>query len=168
MQWLLFSAAGVCFVLFVLVAGYAFYRPKRDDAVQNQSDTVQAPDDTPPEQDDGWTLTGRIDFAERQSMGGFVLNVEETQVAESIGGIEHRKIRWRKATLDEAKKVITTYHAHRNIARSTNYVVTSSIPLIGRSDVQAEHHGIQSWNRETSDERTDERMEEIAQESAKE
>ncbi len=53
-----------------------------------------------------WSATGRIDFVTAQSDGGFILQVVETRTVDSIGGIEHREIRWRKATLDEAKTVL--------------------------------------------------------------
>jgi hypothetical protein len=64
----------------------------------------------------GWTPTGRIDFVDPQSIGDFVLQVEETRIVDSLGGVEHREIRWRKATLDEAKTVLISYHAQRNLS----------------------------------------------------
>jgi hypothetical protein len=95
-QWPWFIAAAV-FFLFVVSIAYSFYQQSPDDEIQIQ--------------DDGWTPTGRIDFAGDQSIGGFILQVEETQVVESIGGIEHRQIRWRKANLVETKGVIADYCA---------------------------------------------------------
>ena len=65
-----------------------------------------------PKQEGEWSTTGRIDFVNAQSDGGFILQVEDTRTVDSIGGIEHREIRWRKATLDEAKTVLVAYHAH--------------------------------------------------------
>jgi hypothetical protein len=35
-----------------------------------------------------------------------ILQAEDTRIVDSMGGVEHREIRWRKATLDEAKAVV--------------------------------------------------------------
>ena len=73
----------------------------------------------------GWVLTGRIDFVDPHSNGELVLQVEETQIVNSPGGVEHREIRWRRATLDEAKMVLVSYHAQRNLLMSPNYTVSA-------------------------------------------
>ena len=52
-----------------------------------------------------------------------MLQVEETRIVKSPGGVEHREIRWRKAALDEAKMVLVSYHAQRNLLMSPNYTV---------------------------------------------
>jgi hypothetical protein len=39
--------------------------------------------------------------------------------------VEHREIRWRKATLDEAKMVLVSYHAQRNLLMSANFIVSA-------------------------------------------
>ncbi len=44
----------------------------------------------------------------------------------SMGGVEHREIRWRRATLDEAKTVLVSYHAQRNLTMTANFIVSSS------------------------------------------
>jgi hypothetical protein len=67
----------------------------------------------------GWTLTGRIDLADPQSVGALVLEVEETRTSESPSGVEHREIRWRRATLPEAKMVLESYHAQQNLPIET-------------------------------------------------
>jgi hypothetical protein len=43
-----------------------------------------------------------------------------------MGGIEHREIQWRRATLDEAKTVLVSYHAQRNLTMTANFIVSSS------------------------------------------
>ena len=53
-----------------------------------------------------------------------MLQVEETQIVDSLGGVEHREIRWRRATLDDAKMVLVSYHAQRNLLMSANFIVT--------------------------------------------
>ena len=92
-QWLWFSAAAVFLVLFGALAAYYFYKPKAYDAtkpynaIQNQ---------------EGWIPTGRVDFFDPQSIGNFILQVEESRIVDSIASVGHREIRWRTATLEEA------------------------------------------------------------------
>src|ERR1700729_344165 len=74
----------------------------------------------------GWTATGRIDFVDPQAKGDFVLQVEETRIVDTMGGVEHREIRWRKATLNEAKTVLVSYHAQRNLTMTAHFIVSSS------------------------------------------
>ena len=120
---------GVAVVLVVLVlvflAAYKTYKPK--------------PRDTIPNQREGWTPTGRVDFSDPQSVGDFILQAEDTRIVSSMGGVEHREIRWRKATLDEAKMVVVAYHAQRNLAVAANYVVSSRAMLRRNSDPKGEH-----------------------------
>jgi hypothetical protein len=141
-QWPWFAAAAVLVVLLGAFVAYSFYKPKPkpDDAVQTQQD--------------GWSPTGRIDFMDRQSNGDFVLQVEDTRITDSASGVEHREIRWRKATLDEAKRVIVAYHAQRNLARTANFIVTSP-SVVRQSDLQTEQPEIQLGKDETSDEKSE-------------
>jgi hypothetical protein len=60
-------------------------------------------------------------------MGNFILQAEDTRIVESLGGVEHREIRWRKATLDEAKTVVVAYHGQRNLTMAANFIVNSSM-----------------------------------------
>jgi hypothetical protein len=68
-----------------------------------------------------------IDFVDPPSKGELVLQVEETRIANSPGGVEHREIRWRRATLDEAKMVLVSYHAQRKLLMSANFIVSAPI-----------------------------------------
>jgi hypothetical protein len=139
-QWPWFAAAAtVLVVLVVAMVAYSFYKPKPKS------------DDSIPNQQDGWSPTGRIDFMDRQSSGDFVLQVEDTRIADSTSGVEHREIRWRKATLDEAKRVIVAYHAQRNLARTANFIVTSPSVMRRNSDSQTEHQEVQPGKDEASD-----------------
>ena len=122
-QWLWFGAAAVLVVLIGVFEAYKFYKSKPYDAIQDQQD--------------GWTPTGRIDFSDPQSIGNFILQAEDTRIVDSMGGVEHREIRWRKATLDEAKTVVVAYHAQRNLAMTANFTVSSSIRR--KSDLDNEH-----------------------------
>jgi hypothetical protein len=110
-QWIWFAAAGAIAILVVVIATYKFYKSKPNDVVHAQQK--------------GWTPTGRVDFTE--SIGTFILQAEDTRIIDSIGGVEGREIRWRKATLDEAKTVVVAYHAQRNLAMTANYIVSSSL-----------------------------------------
>jgi hypothetical protein len=112
-QWIWFSVAGVFAILVVVVAVHNFYKSKPSDVIQGQQE--------------GWTPTGRVDFTDPQSIGNFILQAEDTRIVDSIGGVERREIRWRKATLDEAKTVVVAYHAQRNLAMTASYMVSSSI-----------------------------------------
>jgi hypothetical protein len=108
-QWLWLSAAGVLIVIVGLLAAYNFVRKS-------------TPRDAIPDQNHGWTPTGRIDFSDPQSTGFFHLQAEDTRLIHSIAGVEHRETRWRKATLDEAKAVAIAYHAHHSLALTENYI----------------------------------------------
>jgi hypothetical protein len=112
-QWLWFGAAGVLVVLVALFIGYSFLRSKpRVGAVSVQLE--------------GWTPTGRIDFSNSQSADHFILQAEDTRIVDSLGGVERREIRWRTATLEEAKAVVIAYYAQRNLTTAANFVVRSS------------------------------------------
>jgi hypothetical protein len=84
-----------------------------------------------------WALTGRIDFAGSHS-GDLVLQVEETRSTITPGGVEHRELRWRRATLPEAKTVIEAYHAQRNLAMSPSFAVTGPAGIKRKEDGQGE------------------------------
>ncbi len=111
-QLLWLAAAAVLVLLAGLLAAYRLYKSKPHNAISKQ--------------DGGWIPTGRIDFLNPQSTADFILQAEDTQIVDSVGGVEHREIRWRKATLDEAKTVVVAYHAQRNLAMTANFTVSSS------------------------------------------
>jgi len=64
-----------------------------------------------------WQPTGKIDFhctetpPDDKVPGTFLLRVEDCRTVESISGVEHVEIRWRNATLAEARGVVI---AHQN------------------------------------------------------
>ena len=113
-QWPWFAAAAG--VLVVVVGLLVQFKPK---SKRQLNATGSAADNK------GWVLTGRIDFVDPHSNGDLLLQVEETQIVNSPGGVEHREIRWRRATLDEAKMVLVSYHAQRNLLMSPNYTVSA-------------------------------------------
>ena len=113
-QLLWFGGAAVLVLLAGVFAAYRLYKSK--------------PHGATPKQLDGWTPTGRIDFLNPPSTDNFILQAEDTRIVDSMGGVEHREIRWRKATLDEAKAVVVAYHAQRNLAMTANFIVSNNDP----------------------------------------
>jgi hypothetical protein len=132
-QWVWFAAAGVLLLSIAVYAAATSYRSKAyDPKPKSQSSTHS--------QKDGWTPTGRIDFGGPESSGDFFLQVEDTRTVSSVGGVEHREIRWRRPTLDEVKGVVVSYHAQRNLTTAPSYVVSSSTGMRPRnSDMRNEH-----------------------------
>jgi hypothetical protein len=62
-----------------------------------------------------WRFTGKIDFDQRKlGPGGaevFVLKTEEYRVLESTSGTKRIEVRWRDATLEEAKQVASRHNS---------------------------------------------------------
>jgi hypothetical protein len=112
-QWYWYAAAAV---LVVAAGVFALLKPKSKVQFERANVVADGKD---------WTWTGRIDLANPKSAEDFVLRVEETRVVTSPVGLEHREIRWRGATLDEAKTVMVSYHIQRNLAMTTNFVVST-------------------------------------------
>ena len=48
------------------------------------------PPDTTPKPQGGWSPTGRIDFLNPPSAADFILQAEDTRIADGTGGVEHR------------------------------------------------------------------------------
>ena len=86
--WPWFAAAALVFV--VAVGLFIAVKPKH----KRQPDTTADAADKME-----WTLTRRIDLADPESVGTFVVEVEETRISTSPTGVEHREVRWRRATL---------------------------------------------------------------------
>jgi hypothetical protein len=112
-QWYWFVAAAV---LVVVVGVFALLKPKSKSPLERANVIADGKH---------WTWTGRIDLAHPKSAEDFVLRVEETRVVNSPVGLEHREIRWRGATLEEAKTVMISYHVQRNLAMTANFVVSA-------------------------------------------
>jgi hypothetical protein len=113
-QWPWFAAAAG--VLVVVIALPILLRPKS----KRQPNTAGSAADSKE-----WVLTARIDFVDPHAAGEFVLQVEETRIVNSPSSVEHREIRWRRATLDEGKMVLVSYHAQRNLLMSANFIVSA-------------------------------------------
>ena len=113
-EWPFFGAAIAVFIVAVGLL-IAFKRKSERQLEKTKTITDQRE----------WTLTGRIDFADSEAVAELVLEVEETRVGISPGGVEHREIRWRRATLPEGKMVLESYHAQRNLAMSPSSAVSA-------------------------------------------
>jgi hypothetical protein len=113
-QWPWFAAAAG--VLVVVIGLLVLLRPRSKRQLVTSNSVAD---------NKGWILTGRIDFVDPHSVGELVLQAEETQTVNSPGGVEHREIRWRRATLDEAKMGLVSYHAQRNLLMSANFIVSA-------------------------------------------
>ena len=131
-QWIWLSAAAVFVVFVAAIAARSLSKTKPHDKTKSHAVAQN-----------GWTATGRIDFVDPQSKGDFVLQVEETRIVDTMGGVEHREIRWRRATLDEAKTVLVSYHAQRNLTLTANFIVSSPTLLRRSSNGRTEHQEIQ-------------------------
>jgi hypothetical protein len=63
-----------------------------------------------------WTRTGNIDFhlvtLESNSPQQLILRVEEKKIMENAMGQDVTQLRWRLATIEEAKEVVACWNAH--------------------------------------------------------
>jgi hypothetical protein len=82
--------------------------------------------------------TWRIDLTDPQSVGAFVLEVEESRISMSPTGVEPREIRWRRATLFEAKMVLESYHTQQSLAMSAIFIGSASAGTKRKVNGQAE------------------------------
>ncbi len=115
-QWPWFAAAAGVFVVAVALIVLNPNSKRRHEA------TAIAPDKT------GWILTERIDFADDRAADGLVLQVEESRSIVHSTGLEHHEIRWRRATVGEAKKVLRSYNAQHNLAMTATFAVSGTKP----------------------------------------
>jgi hypothetical protein len=107
--WPWFAAAAT---VFVVSAGlFVALKPKPQPQPEKAADVADNME---------WMLTGRIGFANSHS-GDFVLEVEETRSITTPSGVEHRNIRWRRATFEDAKMVVLAYHASRDLSMSLDF-----------------------------------------------
>jgi hypothetical protein len=125
--WPWFAAAGTVLVVAVGLFIALNVKPKRQrETAADAADNME------------WSLTRRIDLADPDLVGAFVLEVEESRIATSPTGVEHREIRWRRATLPEAKMVLESYNAQQNLAISATFTATAPAKTTGKVSGQAE------------------------------
>jgi hypothetical protein len=78
-----------------------------------------------------WTRTGKIDFFVRSlesvSPQVLILRVEEMKITETVMGQDVAELRWRLATLEEAKEVVACW----NSSKSAEYLDRRVVPFSG-------------------------------------
>ena len=96
-------------ILLIAVAGYVLRRRRVELFPAPATDNSKIIQD--------WLPTGRIDFtgpsldpSAADTPASFYLQAEEMRLLISMSGIERREIRWRKATLNEAKRIVSVFH----------------------------------------------------------
>jgi hypothetical protein len=116
-------------ILALAIVGYFFARRNNGDAPPVGGGTLVQ----------GWVPTGRIDFAgpsmdasNADTPASFYLQAEDIRLLVSFSGIERKEIRWRKATLKEAKRVVFTFH--QQMAKASDGNVDNATPTAPPSD----------------------------------
>jgi hypothetical protein len=80
-----------------------------------------------------WTLTRRIDLADPESVGTFVVEVEETRISTSPTASNTAK-----GNAPEAKMVLESYHAQQNLSMSATFPATAPAGMTRNENGQAE------------------------------
>jgi len=96
---------GLGIVLIIAIVGFVLSRARAGSASVGEAGKVVH----------DWTPTGRIDFAgppmaAADTPAFYYLQAEDIRLLVSFSGIERKEIRWRRATLNEAKRVVTIFH----------------------------------------------------------
>jgi hypothetical protein len=77
-----------------------------------------------------WTRTGKIDFfvraIESASPQLLILRVEERRVTETVTGQDVVELRWRLATVEEAKEVVVCWNASKSAKGEDRRVIPFS------------------------------------------
>jgi hypothetical protein len=99
---------GLAIILVLAIAGHFLFR-RGEVATSAAGEGAKVVHD--------WIPTGRIDFAgpsmdesAADTPASFYLQAEDARFLLSFSGIERKEVRWRKATLNEAKKVVNVFH----------------------------------------------------------
>src|ERR1700722_9628159 len=86
-----------------------------------------------------WVPTGPIDFAgpsmdasNADTPASFYLQAEDIRLLVSFSGIERKEIRWRKATFNEAKRVVNIFH--RQVAKAPDENAEKAMPTAPPSE----------------------------------
>ena len=100
--------AALATVMVIIIVAYVATRGARISA-SSENEHVKVIQD--------WTPTGRIDFVApsmdenaSDAPASIYLQAEDTRHLVSFSGIERKEMRWRKATVNEAKQVAVTFH----------------------------------------------------------
>jgi hypothetical protein len=106
--WSIVAVVGIAVAAAVI--GYGIYTFRKKDELDplfgGVSGTLK----------EDWTRTGNIDFhagaLESTSPQQLILRVEERKIMENSMGQEVTQLRWRLATVEEAKEVVACWNAH--------------------------------------------------------
>jgi hypothetical protein len=106
--WVILAIAAIGVIVGGAIMAFGFGKGDKKPAVFGQIDGVLKQD---------WTRTGNIDFhaaaLESVSPQPLTLRVEERRVTENAMGQDVVELRWRLATLDEAKELVVCWNASR-------------------------------------------------------
>jgi hypothetical protein len=122
---------GLAILLIIAVVGYL---------VTRRAGTAPLPVEHGGKVIHDWMPTGRIDFAgpsmdasAADTPASFYLQAEDVRFLISFSGIERKELRWRRATLNEAKKVVNIFHRHldKKVDLPTEHANTAAAPSNG-------------------------------------
>ena len=130
---------GLLLIALVFVCALIFLIAKRSRRSESPREKSESSNETwyqgTVKQD--WVPTRRIDFATQFEIAAdnrdkpveFKLLVEEQRIVESVAGNEKLEIRWRLATLDEAKTIVSHYNKYLHENSLLNSVLDKSASL---------------------------------------
>src|SRR5580704_10387996 len=108
LSWGVFAVIAVAVATAMIVYGFYSVRKKRelDPSFSEVGGTLKL----------DWTRTGKVDFLvadlESTSPQQLILRVEEKKIIENSMGEDVIQLRWRLATLAEAKEVVVLWNTH--------------------------------------------------------
>jgi hypothetical protein len=106
--WIISAIAAIGVIAGGLIMAFGFRKTDHKPATFAQIDGVRKQD---------WTRTGNIDFhagaLESQSPQPLTLRVEEKRVTENAMGQDVVELRWRLATLEEAKELVVCWNSRQ-------------------------------------------------------
>ena len=106
--WVILAIAAIGVIAGGLIMAFGFRKTEQKPAAFGEIDGVLKQD---------WTRTGNIDFhaaaLESTSPQPLTLRVEEKRITENAMGQDVVELRWRLATLEEAKELVVCWNARQ-------------------------------------------------------
>jgi hypothetical protein len=106
--WVIIAIAIIGVIVGGLIMAFGFRKTEQRSAAFGQIDGVLKQD---------WTRTGNIDFhaalLESPSPQPLTLRIEEKRITENAMGQDVVELRWRLATLDEAKELVVCWNSRQ-------------------------------------------------------
>jgi len=107
--WVILAIAAIGVIAGGLIMAFGFRKTEQKPAAFGEIDGVLKQD---------WTRTGNIDFhaaaLESPSPQPLTLRVEEKRVTQNAMGQDVIELRWRLATLDEAKELVVCWNSRQS------------------------------------------------------